>query len=76
MKSRNQSQVLVATMVILLSFCAGIGFASGIRSILVARAEYHWAWELAMAFFLLLTAVSYAQRLIGRPDANAGVRSE
>ena len=59
---------LLATLTVLFSFTAGITAAAGLRSALVARSEYHWSFELAMALFLLVTAANYARKLIALRD--------
>ncbi|HEV3039627.1 MAG TPA: hypothetical protein VHA33_17790 [Candidatus Angelobacter sp.] len=54
----------LAVCVIAFSFLAGMTTLGGINGVSVVRTGYHWLWELAMAFFLLMTAAGYAQRLI------------
>jgi len=67
------SKSVIMILVITFSFVAGVMAAAGTR-ILVVKAGYDWMFELAMAFFLLISAVSYARQLV-RTDSKQAAGS-
>jgi hypothetical protein len=61
---KELSKPLLAAVVILFAFVSGISMSVGIRSLLMAKSEYFWLFEIAMALFLLVSATSYARKLM------------
>jgi len=51
------------------SFVAGVMTAAG-TYILLRKSGYDWMFDLAMALFLLISAVSYALQLVRRPESD------
>lgn len=65
-QQKRLSKTVIAGLVIAFSFVAGVITAAGMR-ILVLKSGPDWMFELAMAFFLLISAISYARQLVARP---------
>jgi hypothetical protein len=68
-QQRQLSKSLVVILIITFSFIAGVMTAAG-TYILLRKSGHTWMFELAMALFLLISAVSYALQLVRRPESD------
>lgn len=70
---RQLSKPIVVVLIITFSFVAGVMTAAG-TYMLFTKSDHNWMFELAMALFLLISAVSYALQLVRtRQSANVAV---